>query len=273
MGARITDKVFQYRFRAKSSGHELTVNSKTEKQPAEPPEEHTSATDLALVHGQQPIIGWDQPDLSNISDASAEALLIFDYENPMQISFSPNGVRSPRTRSSSYVSIIEPWERPTSWESSATSTTGYTFTLKDTYFTPSTLPYTTASYPMTGMPMSAVNPMFEYGHFGPRSLAQRDDEEKAFLFPEESFGMGNPYKMEEYLENYWKYFHLQFPIIHKPTFVIDNSPLLHAAMLAIGGQYSGDPSVRRHSRILHDRGMKTLDKVALLSESKKRCSN
>jgi hypothetical protein len=106
--------------------------------------------------------------------------------------------------------------------------------------------------------------MSAYGHFGPKSMAQRDEEEQAYLFPEQSFGMGvaNTYPFELYFDNYWRLFHPSFPVVHRATFDrVNESPMLRAAMIAVGAQYSNDPSAKRKSRILHDRCTKLLDKV------------
>ena len=71
---------------------------------------------------------------------------------------------------------------------------------------------------MTAVSRSTANHTTKYEHFGPKLLAKRDDREKVCLFPEEKFGaVPNLYANEEYLDNYWKYFHLQFPVIHKAT--------------------------------------------------------
>lgn len=116
--------------------------------------------------------------------------------------------------------------------------------------------------------MSAgVDPMTGFGHYAPKTLLQRDEEEQAFLFPEQSYGMDltHTYPFEQYLNNYWRYFHPAHPIVHRATAEsINQSPMLRAAMIAIGGQYSSDASVKRKSRILHDRCMKLLDKVRCL---------
>ena len=99
----------------------------------------------------------------------------------------------------------------------------------------------------------------------PKTMAQRDEDEAAYLFPEQSYGMSLPLSpYEQYLDNYWKYFHSFFPVIHPGTF--DNhstSPMLRAAMIAIGAQYSNDPSAKRQSQILTDRCSKLFDKVCL----------
>ncbi|KAF2791586.1 hypothetical protein K505DRAFT_339452 [Melanomma pulvis-pyrius CBS 109.77] len=187
-----------------------------------------------------------------------------DYSN--MFANPPYGAPANRTRTSSNASFIQPWEFPSRSPTSATSTMAYTWTSNDKSPAPPNLGYLTTSYPMAGLPLSAgVDPMAGYGHFGPKSLAQRDEEEQAFLFPEQSFGMGqiaHTYPFEHYLDNYWRLFHPSFPVVHRPTTVdgINEPPMLQAAMIAVGGQYSNDPSVKRKSRILHDRCMKLLDK-------------
>lgn len=119
--------------------------------------------------------------------------------------------------------------------------------------------------------MPAGDPM-AYGHFGPKSMAQRDDEEQAVLFPEHSFGMGQNADIllfEQYLDNYWRMFHPSFPVVHRPTFErVNESPMLRAAMIAIGAQYSTEPNAQQKSRTLHDRCLKLLDKVRIMSVSK-----
>jgi hypothetical protein len=49
--------------------------------------------------------------------------------------------------------------------------------------------------------------------------------------------------------------------------------MLRAAMIAIGAQYSNDPSAKRQSRILHDRCLKFLERVCSLSLSMGTASN
>jgi hypothetical protein len=117
---------------------------------------------------------------------------------------------------------------------------------------------------------TGVDPGSAYSHFGPKSMAQRDEEEQAFLFPEQSFGMShvaNTYPFEQYLDSYWRLFHPSFPVVHRATFDgINDSPMLRAAMIAIGAQYSHDTNVKRKSRILHDRCLKLLDKVRVTTK-------
>lgn len=176
---------------------------------------------------------------------------------------------SSRTRTSSNASFIEPWGYPSRSPTSATSTMAYTWTSNDKNGAPASLAYMhAASYPLTSVPMSAgADPMAGYAPFGPKSMAQRDEEEQAYLFPEQSYGMGqiaNTYPFEQYFDNYWRLFHPSLPLVHRATFDgINGSPMLRAAMIAVGAQYSNDPSAKRKSRILHDRCMKILDKVRL----------
>jgi hypothetical protein len=147
----------------------------------------------------------------------------------------------------------------------------YTWTSNDKAASIS-LPYLNAtSYPsLAGMPTSAgADPMPGYGNFGPKTMAQRDEEEQPYLFPEQSFGMGQideTFPFEQYLDNYWRLFHPSFPVVHRTTFGgVNESPMLRAAMIAVGAQYSNDPLAKRRSRILHDRCMKLFDQVCLLS--------
>jgi len=219
--------------------------------------------------GQNPITWTDpfgqSPVYSSSSGYASPVPGAGDYAN-MFAQHPPYGLPANRTRTSSNASFIQSWEIPSQSPASATSTMAYPWASNDKSPVPSSLPYLTTSYPMTSMPMSAgVNPMSEFGHFGQKSLAQRDEEEQAYLFPEQSFGMGqiaHTYPFDLYLNNYWRLFHPSFPVIHRPTLDgINEPPMLQAAMIAIGGQYSTDSSVKRKSRILHDRCMKLLEKV------------
>jgi hypothetical protein len=96
-----------------------------------------------------------------------------------------------------------------------------------------------------------------------KTVQQRDEEEQVILFPEQSFGMGtDTHQYAQYLDNYWRLFHPSFPIIHKPTFRgAAESPMLKAAILAIGAQYTDDAAAKAKSRSLHDRCLKLLDQV------------
>lgn len=117
---------------------------------------------------------------------------------------------------------------------------------------------------MSNMPIPAtLEQVSAYGHPA-KTVLQRDEEEGIALFGEQHYGMGiaHTYPLEQYLDNYWRLFHPTFPIVHRPTYGrINPSPMLRAAIIAIGGQYSHDTSVKRKSRILHDRCLKLLERV------------
>jgi hypothetical protein len=110
---------------------------------------------------------------------------------------------------------------------------------------------------------TSFDAMSEFGHFGPKSMAQRDEEERTILFGDQQYGMAsndNTYPFEQCLDCYWRLFHPTFPVVHRST-PVSSSPMLHAAMAAIGGQYSPDTKVKKQSRDLHDRCVKVLELV------------
>lgn len=178
------------------------------------------------------------------------------------------GPGSNRTRTSSNASFIEPWSYPsTRSPTSATSTLPFSYTNGEK--SPATHSIGLAismatSYPTSNIPMPAPpDPMSSYMMFpNPlKTVQQRDEEERVILFPEQSFGMGtDTYQYAQYLDNYWRLFHPSFPIIHKPTFRgATESPMLKAAILAIGAQYTDDAAAKAKSRSLYDRCLKLLD--------------
>jgi len=179
---------------------------------------------------------------------------------------APYGLRPIRTRTSSNASFVEPWTYPSQSPTSITSTAVYTWPSSDGTAAVSGSAYAAASYPLTkaGMPTS-LDPGTTYRHFDARTMAQRDEEEGTVLFGEQPYGMdsiAHTYPFEQYLDYYWRVFHPTFPVVHRFTFEsMSASPVLRAAMIAVGGQYSNDSSVRRKSRILHDRCIKLLEQV------------
>jgi Fungal specific transcription factor domain len=180
------------------------------------------------------------------------------------------GPGSNRTRTSSNASFIEPWSYPSTRSPTSTSST-LPFPYTNGEKSPATHSIGLAismatSYPTSNIPMPAPpDPMSGYMMFPTplKTVQQRDEEEQAILFPEQSFGMGiDTYQYTQYLDNYWRLFHPSFPIIHKPTFGgVNESPILKAAMLAIGAQYTDDAAAKAKSRSLHDRCLKLLDQV------------
>lgn len=51
--------------------------------------------------------------------------------------------------------------------------------------------------------------------------------------------------LQHYRDCYWKYFHPQFAVVHRPT--MESGSLLDTVILAIGAQYSSRPHARSHS--------------------------
>ncbi|KAI9881482.1 MAG: hypothetical protein M1830_000045 [Pleopsidium flavum] len=65
--------------------------------------------------------------------------------------------------------------------------------------------------------------------------------------------------LEDYLDCYWQHFHPLFPIIHRPTlFIKTPPPLLAAAMVAIGAQFSTRPGSNSYSTFMHEACIKLL---------------
>ena len=64
---------------------------------------------------------------------------------------------------------------------------------------------------------------------------------------------------QRYLAAYWSWIHPLYPIVHKPTFSLDySSPLLRAAMLALGAQMLQNGIDQNNARVIHDRCTKVL---------------
>jgi hypothetical protein len=67
---------------------------------------------------------------------------------------------------------------------------------------------------------------------------------------------------QRYLGAYWRWIHPFFPVVHRPSFVLPNaSPLLRAAMLALGAHALTDTADKRNARIIHERCVKVVKKV------------
>lgn len=75
---------------------------------------------------------------------------------------------------------------------------------------------------------------------------------------------GPAYTSEDrYLGAYWLWVHPLYPVVHRPSFRLhDASPLLKAAMLALGAHALGDPLDKTNARYVHERCMKVLKKVS-----------
>ena len=70
---------------------------------------------------------------------------------------------------------------------------------------------------------------------------------------------------ERYSGAYWRWIHPFFPVVHRPSFILLNaSPLLKAAMLALGAHALGDAADRTNARLIHERCVKVMKKVQTL---------
>lgn len=125
------------------------------------------------------------------------------------------------------------------------------------------------------MPMHAsVGAIAQYGQYDPNVLVQMDNEESAQLFSGEHYGMSQiarAYPFEQWLNSYWRLFHPAFPIVHRFTLVhLETSPMLYAAIAAIGAHYSNDT---HNARALHERCVKLLARVRVTSPNEIRPAN
>ena len=67
---------------------------------------------------------------------------------------------------------------------------------------------------------------------------------------------------ERYLGAYWRWIHPFYPIVHRPSFVLASaSPLLRAAILALGAHALTENADKRNAKIIHERCMKVIQKV------------
>jgi hypothetical protein len=181
----------------------------------------------------------------------------------------PYGAGMVRTRTSSNASFIEQnWAQASQSPTSSISMPYSSWATDEKSLIASTFPYTSVSYPTTNMPMHAsIGTVAHYEQYHPHNLIQMDNEESAQLFPGEHYGMSQlarAYPFEQWLNSYWRHFHPTFPIVHRFTFIsLETSPMLCAAMAAIGAYYSNDVF---DARELHDRCVKQLVNVCIFSQ-------
>ena len=72
---------------------------------------------------------------------------------------------------------------------------------------------------------------------------------------------------ERYLAMYWSLVHPFFPVVHRPSFDMQTaSPLLRAAVLALGAQASLDEDDKANARACHERCIKVLKMVCPLTQ-------
>ncbi|KAF1931157.1 uncharacterized protein M421DRAFT_90248 [Didymella exigua CBS 183.55] len=167
-----------------------------------------------------------------------------------------------RTRASSNVSLNEGNWLQASHSPTSSISLSYSWATDEKSIIASTFPYTPVSYSTTDISMyEGIGAVAHYGQYDPSDLVQLDHEEAAQLFPTVHYGMSQTarvYPFEQWLNSYWRLFHPTFPIVHRFTFAgVRASPMLCAAMSAIGAHYSNDSY---NARELHDRCVKVLDK-------------
>ena len=107
----------------------------------------------------------------------------------------------------------------------------------------------------------------------PGNAEYRDFMEQGELIVPTSSPQGTPFDLsleestsadqERYLTAYWSWVHPFFPVIHRPSFSLQHaSPLLRAAVLALGAHALGDATNKTNGRIAHERCLKVLKKVS-----------
>jgi hypothetical protein len=97
-------------------------------------------------------------------------------------------------------------------------------------------------------------------------LSQRDpygDLNLEGLLEDQHLGVSLSLRTKQhYADAYWKNFHHQFPILHKQSYQSQSpSPLLGAAVMAVGAQYADEPFAKSDSRILHEKCLELITKV------------
>ncbi|KAL6161437.1 hypothetical protein ACJQWK_08714 [Exserohilum turcicum] len=205
---------------------------------------------------------WPEPYSPNPGYSSSSG-----YVSPIAPTDYPVFSNTPyhRTRTPSNASCIDQpgWSFPSRSPASTTSTMAFTWPSTEKGHTAPGLAYMHTTCPMTSMSMtSSFDGMPDFGHFGAKSMAQRDEEEAAIIFGDQQYGMpsiDNTYPFEQCLDSYSRLFHPAFPVVHRSA-PVSSSPMLYAAMAAIGGQFSHDTNIKKQSRDLHDRCVKLLER-------------
>lgn len=108
------------------------------------------------------------------------------------------------------------------------------------------------------------------GAFGSKqwlTVAQRDFGEMADLIvpaetPQDAVMSSSIENEDRYIDAYWQWIHPLYPIVHRKSFNLTGAtPLLKAAMLALGAQALTDAIDKTNARILHEKCIKVLKKV------------
>lgn len=176
----------------------------------------------------------------------------------------PYGAGMVRTRASSNASFIEQNWAQASQSPTSSISMPYPWATDEKSIIPSTsFPYTPVSYSTANMPMhTSIGAVAHYGQYDPHNLVQMDQDELAYLSQAEHYGMSlfaHTFPSEHFLNNYWRRFHPTFPIVHRFTFAsLESSPMLYAAMIAIGAHYSDNADLARK---IHERCIKLLELV------------
>jgi hypothetical protein len=97
-------------------------------------------------------------------------------------------------------------------------------------------------------------------------VAQRDpygDLNLEGLLEDQHLGVNLSLRTKQhYADAYWKNFHPQFPVLHRQSYRSQSpSPLLGAAVMAMGAQYVDEPYAKGDSRILHEKCLELITKV------------
>jgi len=70
---------------------------------------------------------------------------------------------------------------------------------------------------------------------------------------------------QQYINMYWRNFHPAFPVLHKLTYQRKlPSPLLQAAIIAVGTHYSTEPHADSDARVMHEKCNQLLANVSIV---------
>jgi len=73
-------------------------------------------------------------------------------------------------------------------------------------------------------------------------------------------------KQHHYIRAYWKHFHPLFPVLHRKMYEQHpTNPLLSAAVMAIGAQYTNEPFARNDSQVLHQKCQELIAQVGKIA--------
>lgn len=190
-----------------------------------------------------------------------------------------------RTRESSTASIVDQWQAPVTSRSpiSTSSSTIFWSQYYSRIRDSSTLPLANdssssicSSGPVSDAHTYAFNGLAHYNSAYDSSAMivsaeERDEIERNELstplaFEEQTFHQPQEHALQiveqRYLDAYSHLFHPLFPVVHKASIASNGtSPLLKAAILALGAQYMTEKADITAARILHERCLKCRERV------------